>query len=69
MEAGGPGAAVPGCEARVPQLEGDFSLNASNVLAADLLLGSGLRCARVGVWGGGGSMLVCLLKKKGAVCA
>ena len=27
---------------RVPQLEGDFSLNASNALSADLLLRSGL---------------------------
>jgi hypothetical protein len=26
----------------IPRLEGDFSLNAANVLAADLLLGSGL---------------------------
>ncbi|KAL4419681.1 hypothetical protein ABPG75_006779 [Micractinium tetrahymenae] len=42
MELGGPGAAVEGCEHRVPALEGDFSLNAANVLSADLLLRSGL---------------------------
>jgi hypothetical protein len=38
------GAAVEGSEFPVPQLEGDFSLNAANVLTADLLLNSGLRC-------------------------
>ncbi|KAL4437803.1 hypothetical protein ABPG77_005715 [Micractinium sp. CCAP 211/92] len=42
MELGGPGASVEGCEHPVPALEGDFSLNAANVLSADLLLRSGL---------------------------
>ena len=37
------GAAVEGSEFPVPQMEGDFSLNAANVLTADLLLNSGLR--------------------------
>jgi collagenase-like PrtC family protease len=42
MALGGPGAAVAGAEHAIPQLEGDFSLNAANVLAADALLGAGL---------------------------
>jgi hypothetical protein len=42
MALGGPGAAVAGVEHAIPQLEGDFSLNAANVLAADTLLGAGL---------------------------
>lgn len=33
---------LPSLEARMPVLEGDFSLNAANVLSADLLLGQGL---------------------------
>jgi hypothetical protein len=37
-----PGAVVPGLGATVPALEGDFSLNASNALSADALLGTGL---------------------------
>lgn len=39
---GGQGAVVPGLGATVPALEGDFSLNVSNALSADVLLGSGL---------------------------
>ena len=42
---GGPGAAVAGSEFPLPLLEGDFSLNASNVLTADLLLRSLSRLA------------------------
>ncbi|GAB4816072.1 hypothetical protein N2152v2_003118 [Parachlorella kessleri] len=44
LDLGGPGAAVPalGEGVRVPMLEGDFSLNASNALSAGLLLRSGL---------------------------
>lgn len=37
------GALVPGCEFPIPALEGDFSLNASNVITTDLLLQSGLQ--------------------------
>ncbi len=33
---------LPSLEAHMPVLEGDFSLNAANVLSADLLLGQGL---------------------------
>ncbi|KAK9904967.1 hypothetical protein WJX75_006604 [Coccomyxa subellipsoidea] len=41
-ELGQPGDILPSLEARMPVLEGDFSLNAANVLSADLLLGQGL---------------------------
>ncbi len=51
MELGGPGASVEGCEHPVPALEGDFSLNAANVLSADLLLRSGLGCVGAGLRG------------------
>lgn len=44
------GALVEGCEHPVPQLEGDFSLNAANAISADLLLRAGLR------WVGGAAM-------------
>lgn len=37
-----PAELVPGGSARVPQLEGDFSLNAANAVSADLLLSCGL---------------------------
>lgn len=43
MELGGPGADVEGSEWPVPELHGDFSLNAANGVTADLLLRSGLR--------------------------
>lgn len=33
---------VEGCEHPIPQLEGDFSLNAANAISADLLLRAGL---------------------------
>lgn len=36
------GAVVAGCEHPIPVLEGDFSLNAANVLSTDLLLRAGL---------------------------
>lgn len=36
------GAMVEGCEHPIPQLEGDFSLNAANAISADLLLRAGL---------------------------
>jgi hypothetical protein len=36
------GAQVPGVERPIPALEGDFSLNAANVIGADLMLRSGL---------------------------
>ena len=42
MALGGPGAAVPGVPRQVPDLEGDFSLNAANAIAADRLLRAGL---------------------------
>jgi collagenase-like PrtC family protease len=43
MQAGGPGAVVSGAEGHpIPILEGDFSLNAANIITADVLLGSGL---------------------------
>jgi len=43
MQAGGPGAIVPGAEGHpIPILEGDFSLNATNIISADVLLQSGL---------------------------
>lgn len=43
MSLGGPGAPVPDANnAPIPALEGDFSLNATNVITADLLLDSGL---------------------------
>lgn len=43
MQAGGPGAVVPGAEGHpIPILEGDFSLNAANIISADVLLQSGL---------------------------
>ena len=43
MEAGGPGTEVPGAEGcPIPALEGDFSLNAANIVSADLLLRAGL---------------------------
>ena len=43
MEAGGPGAVVDGADGHsIPQLEGDFSLNAANTISADLLLRAGL---------------------------
>ena len=60
------GAAVEGSEFPVPQLEGDFSLNAANVLTADLLLNSGLRCgaaqppAVAGAPGAASSLLGCV---------
>ena len=38
----GTGAWCGDSEARVPDLEGDFSLNAANVVAASALLGMGL---------------------------
>ncbi|GFR48190.1 hypothetical protein Agub_g10043 [Astrephomene gubernaculifera] len=38
---GGPGAAVPDVPYPIPALEGDFSLNAANVLSASLLLSGG----------------------------
>jgi U32 family peptidase len=43
MQAGGPGAIVSGAEGHpIPVLEGDFSLNAANIISADVLLQSGL---------------------------
>jgi len=43
MQAGGPGAVVPGAQGHsIPILEGDFSLNAANIISADVLLQSGL---------------------------
>ncbi|KAI8103042.1 hypothetical protein M9434_005830 [Picochlorum sp. BPE23] len=43
MTLGGPGAQVPDANnAPIPALEGDFSLNATNIITADLLLNSGL---------------------------
>jgi len=36
-----PGAILPNSQLRVPDLEGDFSLNAANVLSADLLMRRG----------------------------
>ncbi len=36
------GAILASLGVRMPMLEGDFSLNAANVLSADLLLGQGL---------------------------
>jgi collagenase-like PrtC family protease len=43
IQAGGPGAVVPGTEGHpIPVLEGDFSLNAANIITADVLLQSGL---------------------------
>jgi hypothetical protein len=38
----GSAAAAAAAGVRIPRLEGDFSLNAANVLSADLLLKSGL---------------------------
>lgn len=43
MALGGTGASVAGCSRPIPALEGDFSLNAANVLSADLLLRTGLQ--------------------------
>ena len=40
------GAVVEGCEHPIPQLEGDFSLNAANAISADLLLRAGIRWGR-----------------------
>ena len=44
MKLGGPGTIIEEAENHpIPQLEGDFSLNATNTITADLLLDSGLR--------------------------